>query len=466
MEPAPDAPPASNLYETLGVDKMATPEELKRAYRRLALRFHPDKNPEAADQFKAINHAYEILGDPHKRNVYDRYGEMGVNMLGTVAGSFLDPAIGDMLCTISVLLTLNVSWVIIFLSFLAARVDGAVRWDFKLVFIPLFVVDALLLFIVAERSVSAGRRTAQLELSEEEEEALASLPAEERQAQRETKLRNLRRATLVTAGVSVLYVILFIIFQVFIAIRLDRDVTWSTATVFIPWFLLEAFNLLRYVLEYAQILAMIRPALADEPLGTRFRAYAEVTFEVFWFFVLRIIQAILLVLRIDETVTCSWAVVFIPAYLVAVRYLVSLALLRWRARRYEQTEARNQQMVMFYMGLTALVIFGTLFYAFLGLLVKRLEVPDSVRVAILLVPVFIVLGCLFCGVCCCLPCVALGLQADMTGGDPNAGGPPTYVSPNRRLTFPSFAPEMPDSLAERRQRSTRSFASTTPLAAA
>ncbi|RIA95309.1 DnaJ domain-containing protein, partial [Glomus cerebriforme] len=65
------------LYHTLGVRKNATEEEIKKAYRRLALRFHPDKNPNAADQFKAITHAYEILSDPKKRSVYDKYGEMG-----------------------------------------------------------------------------------------------------------------------------------------------------------------------------------------------------------------------------------------------------------------------------------------------------------------------------------------------------------------------------------------------------
>lgn len=70
-----------NLYETLGLTKEATPEEIKKAYRKMALKFHPDKNPnnpEATDKFKQINHAHTILSDPSKKEIYDRYGSMGL----------------------------------------------------------------------------------------------------------------------------------------------------------------------------------------------------------------------------------------------------------------------------------------------------------------------------------------------------------------------------------------------------
>jgi len=70
-----------DLYLTLGVAKEATPEDIKKAYRKLALKYHPDKNPnnpEATEKFKAINHAHEILSDASKREIYDRYGPMGL----------------------------------------------------------------------------------------------------------------------------------------------------------------------------------------------------------------------------------------------------------------------------------------------------------------------------------------------------------------------------------------------------
>jgi DnaJ family protein C protein 5 len=70
-----------SLYLVLGIDKTATSDDIKKAYRRLALKCHPDKNPdnpEAVEKFKELNHANSILSDTTKRNIYDNYGSLGL----------------------------------------------------------------------------------------------------------------------------------------------------------------------------------------------------------------------------------------------------------------------------------------------------------------------------------------------------------------------------------------------------
>ncbi|MBA3555202.1 MAG: DnaJ domain-containing protein, partial [Gemmatimonadales bacterium] len=70
----------SDFYALLGVPREATEVEIKKAYRKLAMEYHPDRNsaPESEARFKEITEAYEVLRDPQKRAAYDRYGKAGV----------------------------------------------------------------------------------------------------------------------------------------------------------------------------------------------------------------------------------------------------------------------------------------------------------------------------------------------------------------------------------------------------
>lgn len=77
-----------DYYEVLGVDKSASADEIKKAYRKKAIQYHPDKNPgdkEAEEKFKEAAEAYEVLSNPDKRARYDQFGHEGMSGAGGLA---------------------------------------------------------------------------------------------------------------------------------------------------------------------------------------------------------------------------------------------------------------------------------------------------------------------------------------------------------------------------------------------
>lgn len=81
-----------DYYKILGIPSGANEDEIKKAYRKMALKYHPDKNkePNAEEKFKEIAEAYDVLSDPKKRSLYDQYGEEGKKVY---SGPNLDPRV-------------------------------------------------------------------------------------------------------------------------------------------------------------------------------------------------------------------------------------------------------------------------------------------------------------------------------------------------------------------------------------
>ena len=81
---------STDFYEVLGVERGATPEQIKSAYRKAALKWHPDRNPEKKEEaehnFRAASEAYAVLSDEQKRSIYDRYGAAGLGNRGFDSG--------------------------------------------------------------------------------------------------------------------------------------------------------------------------------------------------------------------------------------------------------------------------------------------------------------------------------------------------------------------------------------------
>ncbi|KAI8639222.1 hypothetical protein BD408DRAFT_421747 [Parasitella parasitica] len=403
---------SNNLYETLGITKSATADEIKKAYRKLALRYHPDKNPNSTDKFKEISHAYEVLGDEHKRRVYDKYGELGLQMMDTVVSPLFDPQVESMLCTILMSASLLFSLVIIFLAFLTVRIDNLVLWSWSVVWIPAWILNVFVFYCLVQYILKRTEKQENQEQENGETEEHAS-----RLKQHEQHLKIAKNTILMVNFV------LALLFQIFIVLRLDGKVMWAACQVFIPYFVYEG---IRFCVDCIKALVGCLALVSLKELSRM----PSFLFKQFWFSALRFCLFLLIPLRIDQIIQCSWGVVFIPLYLVGMKWALELV---YRYRVYSkmtQPEVAHQGKVTVLAGAVLFCIVSALFYALVGLIATRLDGYLFIKMGNVFVPLFIVFSFFLCCSGCCLPCL---LQVSAIS-DLEAHETQTLVDANRRIT--------------------------------
>jgi hypothetical protein len=139
-------PPQPRLYEALELTQLATPDDIKKAYRRLALKYHPDKaGPAGEEPFRRIQEAYAVLSDPKKRKVYDTHGDRGLEMLDNpmAAGFVSNFETHVLMIALAVAFLFFLSMLLLFVTFVAAKVDGTVSMNWAAVFFPVWIFDIL-----------------------------------------------------------------------------------------------------------------------------------------------------------------------------------------------------------------------------------------------------------------------------------------------------------------------------------
>ncbi|KAI9030436.1 hypothetical protein DFJ74DRAFT_656632 [Hyaloraphidium curvatum] len=458
----------ASLYDVLGVPRTATQEEIKKGYRRMALKYHPDKvrdhTPETTEAFQRIKFAFDTLSDEGKRALYDEYGERGVTMMDQAGplAEFLNPEVIRLINVFFFTCTFLLCVFLLFPIFLTLQTDGKVSWPWAAVFSPLWLLDLVILLILISLPTKAAEGEDEGELGDAHDDELG-LDEEERKRKRKQREERAR----MTKILGLTFHILGIVFQILVVLKLDATISASWWLVFVPYWLIEAINFAANIRAFQMTQKLGVPHLVketDEETQEPKLVYklqkmtgGETAFAVwdqFRWQALRVALAILICLKAEGSISVGWPVVFIPLYLPGLLEAIHLIILRVKGPTLdlplgmELPEGAEKEVKEAMSGmLNARIVFFCIvsFFAYLliGLLAARLN-GAGYSMAVVLIPVWILLGILIC--CCglCLPSVVgvVRKQAEMelSGegengqvGTNGTAGPTRVISPDRRI---------------------------------
>ncbi|KAI7873286.1 uncharacterized protein EV154DRAFT_528355 [Mucor mucedo] len=301
-------------------------------------------------------------------------------MMDTVVSPLFNPEVESMLCTLLMSTSLVFSLTIIFLVFLTVRIDEYVMWSWSVVWIPAWIINAMLLYTLIQY-VLIHKKKKESEKEDEMEET----------KENEKLLDRCKKAILL------LNFILLLLFQILIVVRLDGK-SMTACAVFIPYFLFEAIHFFSVGLE------TLVGCLALLSVGEKSRLGIFI-FSQHWFSLLRFCQFLLIPLRIDLIIYCSWGLVFIPMYLIGLKWALELAYRYYVFSNMPQPDIAHQGKITVLVGVVVFTIVSILFYALVGLIAQRLDGVIHVNMSNVFVPLFIVFSMFLCCSGCCLPCL-------------------------------------------------------------
>lgn len=403
-------------YEILEVAHDASAEDIKKAYRKLALQHHPDKGG-STERFKEVSTAYNVLSDPHKRSIYDSYGEEGLSfldsgMFGEEGGEFLpvllDPRfMGCVLLMVVILLGLIVLQPV----FLVLKIDGVVHWQWSVVLVPLWIMLAppSLYSICSPLAHSASSSSSAL-----------------------GRFR---------AFVFSLQTFLVVVFFAFLCAHLDGDARlsqWSYVKVFSPLLALEGLGLLKRFVQYGRLSyhSYISELQNNEPAQGRTAylglGYVGFLLRKFFWFLHRAWFLVFLIVKLDEVVDWSWwvnAAPILSALCLGTVLRIADSVLTMRAAHNgtpQEEEERTGMKSIMYCTSVATVLMSAVVIIVVCLLAARLNHDENYRLVIIFIPIFIVLGLVLCCCMCCVPCICCVMRNAPVAPDSERG---EYLNP-------------------------------------